>query len=120
MITLLLAHIKVETQVHTHTHTHSQVRTKLAHPTNYHVTQVQKRQVHQFLNSYGSPVQQSRSAPPQQNISMIPPITNLGKSMGIQNDPLLSGALTGGSPSKSNILKPLGSPMKQGVMSQGE
>lgn len=77
-----------------------QVRTKLAHPTNFHVSEVQKRQVTNFLSSSTSPIQQSRSAPPQNMRGL-----NIHQGV-LQNtaakDPLLSGASAGMSPMKTS------------------
>ena len=71
-----------------------QVRTKLAHPTNYHVSAVQKRQVSQYLSSQ-SPHFASHSAPAQQNMGFPPaPMAGLGANMtsfSVRKDPMLSG-----------------------------
>ena len=71
-----------------------QVRTKLAHPTNYHMTAIQKRQVSQFLSSQ-SPHFASHSAPAQQNTGFPPPgIPGLHgnlTSFSVRTDPMLGG-----------------------------
>ena len=100
------------THTHTHTHTITQVRTQLAHPTNYHVSEVQRKQVKQFLTQHGTPIQ-TRSAPAHNLTAFgMPRAASLG---GAQKDPLLSGAMgaSGSSPLKPNSFNPtMGSPIK--------
>jgi hypothetical protein len=68
-----------------------QVRSQLAHPTNYHVSAIQKRQVSQYLSTQ-SPHFASHSAPTQQNTgfghSHMP--GNMA-SFSVRKDPMLSG-----------------------------
>ena len=114
------------THSHTHTHTctltraHSQVRTQLAHPTNYHVTEVQRKQVQHFLTSHGTPIQ-TRSAPAHNLTGFgMPRAASLG---GAQKDPLLSGAMgaSGNSPLKPNSFNPtMGSPIKHSPVNPRE
>ena len=97
----------------THTiHSFTQVRTQLAHPTNYHVSEMQRKQVQQFLTQHGTPIQ-TRSAPAHNLTGFgLPRAASLG---GAQKDPLLSGAMgaSGSSPLKPNSFNPtMGSPIK--------
>ena len=80
------------------------VRTKLAHPTNFHVNQVQKRQVNNFLSSGDSPIQQSQSAPLQKAglLSHAGGGGFQGGNLSIMKDPLLSRAASGESPMKTS------------------
>lgn len=88
------------------------VRTQLAHPTNYHVSEMQRKQVQQFLTQHGTPIQ-TRSAPAHNLTGFgMPRAASLG---GAQKDPLLSGAMgaSGSSPLKPNSFNPtMGSPIK--------
>lgn len=83
-----------------------QVRTKLAHPTNFHVNEIQKRQVSKYLSSSTSPIQHSRSAPLQnlRGLNIHPGMLNsVGGGGMAKKDPLLSGsAASGGSPMKTS------------------
>ena len=113
---LYINHSEIKLHVHVHPpppHTHSQVRTQLAHPTNYHMTEVQRKQVQQFLSQHGTPVQ-TRSAPTHNLTGFgMPRGASLGG--GAQKDPLLSGAMgaSGSSPLKPNSFNPtMGSPIK--------
>lgn len=71
------------------------MRSKLAHPTNYHVTAIQKRQVTQYLSSQ-SPHYVSHSAPAQHNTN-YPTLGGVGghasnmTSFSVRKDPMLSG-----------------------------
>jgi hypothetical protein len=71
-----------------------QVHTKLAHPTNYHVSAIQKRQVSQFLSSQG-PHYTSHSAPAQHNTPFarggMPGLGGNMTSFSVRKDPMLSG-----------------------------
>ena len=77
-----------------------QVHSKLAHPTNYHVSAIQKRQVHQYLSSQGThSAYASHSAPSTNNFGLLG--HNLGGHMGtmppslnVRKDPMLSGFTT--------------------------
>lgn len=70
-----------------------QVHTKLAHPTNYHVSAIQKRQVSQYLSSQG-PHYASQSAPTQHNNAFARGAMGQGGNMtsfSVRKDPMLSG-----------------------------
>ena len=71
-----------------------QVRTKLAHPTNYHVSAIQKRQVSQYLSSQ-TPHYASHSAPTQHNSNFppggVPGHAGNMTSFSVRKDPMLSG-----------------------------
>ena len=70
--------------------THTQVRSKLSNPTNYHVTAMQKRQLHNYLSSQGVQLQ-SHSAPTH-NTGPLTVRGDLTRLSMPQKDPLLSGA----------------------------
>ena len=98
----------------------------MAHPTNFHVSEIQKRQLNNFLSSSGSPIQHSRSAPPPQNMRVLnlPQGGGLlaggGGVGGVKKDPLLSGAASsgGGSPMKtsSSFTPQMGTAMNPGEL----
>ena len=99
-----------------HTHTSPQVRSKLSHPTNYHVNEIQKRQVRDYITQ-----QQSRSAPSQQaGLGMGRGLGLGGSLMGMTRDPLLSGTGNHSPGMKPRSLNPNvgGSPMNR--MNTGE
>lgn len=72
------------------------MRSKLAHPTSYHVSAIQKRQVNQYLSSQGVPAPFASHSAPSQHTSNF----GLGRGMGhaanmatfsVRKDPMLSG-----------------------------
>ncbi|CAI8007593.1 Transcription factor E3 [Geodia barretti] len=68
-----------------------QVRSQLAHPTNYHVSAIQKRQVSQYLSSQ-SPHFASHSAPTQPNAGFgHSHMAGNMASFSVRKDPMLSG-----------------------------
>ena len=68
-----------------------QVRSQLAHPTNYHVSAIQKRQVSQYLSSQ-SPHFASHSAPTQPNTGFgHSHMAGNMASFSVRKDPMLSG-----------------------------
>ena len=114
-----------------------QVHTKLAHPTNYHMSAIQKRQVSQYLSSQG-PHYASHSAPAQHNAfgrgGGMPGHGGNMTSFSVHKDPMLGGIPSaspqqrspvgtfdggqlniGGSPNHPGMLMTGGSPSHSGM-----